>query len=84
MTQDEVLEIALDANIDARVGISLRNDEGAVSVIHEFLERFAALVAAAQAEADAKVCDELEQDGKCVGYCAAAIRARATGGEVGK
>jgi hypothetical protein len=44
---------------------------------HRDLERFAALVAAAEREACAKVCDEMDHNGVMIAAdCAAAIRAR--------
>ena len=42
----------------------------------EFLERFAALVASAEREACAKVCDDLWEDDGTAYECAEAIRAR--------
>jgi hypothetical protein len=49
---------------------------GGFDATPEFLERFAALVAAAEREACAKVCDDLVLDQYSASGCAAAIRAR--------
>lgn len=69
MTRDEVIAMAREAGIPASTGLHAQD-----------LERFAALVAAAEREACAQVCDEVylaarehqAQD------CAAAIRSRST------
>ena len=86
MTQDEIIRMAREAGMDI-------DDEasgfGAIITAEPLdLERFAALVAAHEREACAKVCDEIErhkweiltQGGKLEGLsprdCAAAIRVR--------
>ncbi len=76
MTRDDIIRMAREAGFNVEQGFLLR-----VTGIDEDLERFAALVAAAEREACAKVCDAH------VGIwiipagpkeCAAAIRARGT------
>ena len=67
MTRDEIIRMAREA------GFAHSWSEAA----GEALERFAALVAAAEREACAKVCDENERANLYgVKECAAAIRAR--------
>lgn len=63
--KEDIIKMALDA------GILWSTDQAAT------LERFAALVAAAEREACAKVCEEAERPNLYgVKECAAAIRAR--------
>ncbi len=84
MTKDDILEMALEAGIrDSMEYPHMECDE-------QSLERFAALVAAAEREACAKVCDGIRYSGYCppedggapryyndaAEECAAAIRAR--------
>lgn len=77
MTRDDILRMAREADL------TLQDDyEGEVSRWREdkdltpYLERFAALVAAAEREQCAKVCkDEMIDEEQC-NDCAAAIRAR--------
>jgi hypothetical protein len=80
MTQDEVIRIAREAGFVYRP-----EDEHVFEVVVAGLERFAALFAAAEREACAKVCDEIAHElGKLVGNiesgialgCSTAIRAR--------
>jgi len=68
MTRDDIIRMAREA------GISQSHAEG----MTDFLERFAALVAAAEREACAKVCEEYAGpfNSHRIGECAAAIRAR--------
>ena len=69
MTQDEIIRMAREANIKQAT------ETPHLLMVHE-LERFAALVAAAEREACAKVCEEIKGV-KLQGYeFAAAIRAR--------
>lgn len=69
MTKDDIIRMAREAGLNVEQGFLLR-----VTGIDEDLERFAALVAAAEREACAKVCDGwTHADGD---QCAAAIRAR--------
>lgn len=75
MTRDEIIAMATDAGYP-HVGLKWNDQELA------FLERFAALVAAKEREACAKLCDEqFEKATTAAGafradMCAAAIRAR--------
>jgi DNA-binding GntR family transcriptional regulator len=72
MTQEDIIRMALAANILEPVEL-LKSNQWRQDTIRE-LERFAALVAAAEREACAKVCeDHFSSDGD---WCAAAIRAR--------
>jgi hypothetical protein len=68
MTQDEIIRMAREAGDDW---------DSTLSTDKEFLKRFAALVAAVEREACAKVCEEMR--GQCWAYdhdtIAAAIRA---------
>lgn len=68
MNREDIIEMAREASLIAAA------DQFSIL---PFLERFAALVAAAEREACAKVC-ELKQHSEYDGYaeCAAAIRAR--------
>ena len=68
MTQDEIIRMAREAGIAHAAGIYM-----------EHLERFAALVAAHEREACAKVCEQVGQDWNYHGI-AAAIRARGSNG----
>ena len=75
MTRDDIIRMAREAGFE----IDCCSLEW-----HDRIERFAALVAAAEREACAKVCDEMEEkaeDTECCKWptpidCAAAIRAR--------
>jgi hypothetical protein len=70
MTQDEIIRMAKEAGL-------LADDEAWVSPHQEAMERFAALVAAHEREACAKVCEERSHRNDDMGaICAAAIRAR--------
>ena len=86
MSKDEIIKLAREAKIECDL---IDEDEGQVWYITtETLERFAALVAAAEREACAKVCDEQGVGRKALEHyaaltysgaahdCAAAIRAR--------
>jgi hypothetical protein len=78
MTRDDIIRLAREAEL-------FNDDQEPLS---EHLERFAALVAAVEREACAKVCEELESQrinssslsgmifGSSAEECAAAIRAR--------
>ena len=73
MTQDEIIRMAREAGCHASV------ITGAVCFNPDVLERFAALVAAHEREACAKVCEDLSDslsDGYYTPMFAAAIRAR--------
>jgi hypothetical protein len=68
MTRDDIIRMAKEAGWDSGLVMLVGN-----------LEVFAALVAAAEREACAKVCDELRDEDGFEPYgteCAAAIRAR--------
>lgn len=78
MTRDELIRMAREADPEF-VGYRLLSPLGAV----DFLERFANLIAAAEREACAKVCDEQMEWGiispqmkVSAGNCADLIRAR--------
>ena len=87
MTKDQVIQMAREAGFNACNGFSqliVRHSNGSWVDVADQLERFAALVAAAEREACATVCDhEFSQwidktdDGAvAVKNCATAIRAR--------
>lgn len=84
MTRDELMNLAREAGFQTGV-IHDRDGQPLYPLVQPLgqagcaveLERFAALVAAAEREACAKVCDELDaQVDKYPSACAAAIRAR--------
>jgi hypothetical protein len=58
MTQDEIVKMAREAGINVEQGFLLR-----FAGVEDDLERFAALVAAAEREACAKLCDEYARSG---------------------
>ena len=71
MNQDDIIRMAREAKADY--------DDGVWLLMPDELQRFAALVAANEREACAKLCEELEtcSDAEFYGYeFAAAIRAR--------
>lgn len=76
MTKEDVIRMALEA------GAIEYHEEGWAPVIQgsiDDMERFAALVAAAEREECAKVCDEQASEPECperAAYCASSIRAR--------
>jgi hypothetical protein len=87
MTRDDILRMAREAQTAMLAqgrGVSVWNDGAYVGEVQEFCERFAALVAAAEREQCAKVCDsEVEKltqwhprEARAVGVCADTIRAR--------
>ncbi len=67
MTRDEIIEMAREAGIPSLLLINIR-----------YLEKFAALVAAAEREACASICEEYDRrfDIPEVRWCAQDIRAR--------
>lgn len=73
MNREEIIRMAREANIKQAI------ETPHLLMVHE-LERFAALVAAAEREECAKVCEDIdtEYEGEDVlaTWCAAAIRAR--------
>ena len=83
MDREEIIRMAREAGL--RVGTNLSGvvlvgspaEIGLAHLTIKELERFAALVAAAEREACAKVCDGMDHDGVMIAAdCAAAIRAR--------
>ena len=82
MTQDEIIAMAREAGlpVDDSLGFPLAHlNESTIFAFNLWIERFAALVAAHEREACAKLCEE-EHDKSKFGvngmHCAAAIRAR--------
>lgn len=76
MTRDDIIEMAREANIHVAENNSFADD-----VYISVLYRFATLVAAAQREKDAQICESVAMkvsDHKAIGAedCAAAIRER--------
>ena len=74
MNREDIIRMAHEADLCNEVG----EDDYTYSVVSQ-LERFAALVAAAEREACAKVCEAIDEgirDHEDVAACAAAIRAR--------
>ena len=67
MTRDDIIRMAREAGF--------ADAQGTVHAAYQ-LEHFAALVAAAEREACAKVCDDLWQEDKTAYDCREAIRAR--------
>ena len=83
MDREDIIRMAREAGL--RVGTNLSGvvlvgspaEIGLAHLTIEELERFAALVAAAEREACAKVCDGMDHNGVMIAAdCAAAIRAR--------
>ena len=70
MTKDDIIRMAREAGLNVEQGFLLR-----VTGIDEDLERFAALVAAAEREACAKVCDDLADKDKLSNYYRVAANA---------
>ena len=89
MTRDEIIRMAREAGMERVVDVH-KDGTRTIELPHpDLLKRFATLVAAAEREACAKVCEELDiksEDGEWGDYlagwsdgtddCAAAIRAR--------
>ena len=80
MTQDETLRMAREAGFSVRHIAEPPEPYDHIAGYGDVLERFAALVAAAEREACAKVCEDIdtEYEGEDVlaTWCADAIRAR--------
>ena len=85
MTQDEIIRMARETgfNVHPRKNTISSKECLCDETLNELLERFAALVAAHEREACAKVCDDIQEvwlgepvDTRPGYYCAAAIRAR--------
>ncbi len=76
MNRDDVIRMAREAGFEwSDQGLYTNERDG---VCHEELERFAALVAAAEREACAKVVEQTPWSNWFQSDCAAAIRARGT------
>ena len=70
MNRDDIIKFARDA------GITMEDENtGEYSAFDQELERFAELVAAAEREECAKVCDGRKQEGLSMDGCATSIRA---------
>ena len=87
MNREDIIRMAQDAGMQAVFAVIEEHKDGWKTVVDHrpFLERFAALVASAEREACAKVCEEIgrefpfephEPDPVLPAYCAEAIRAR--------
>lgn len=82
MTRDEIISMAREAGI-----VTKNYDAGFMDLFTAKLERFAALVAAAEREACAKLCDEQHDRARTstgaarANFCAEAIRARGEKGQ---
>ena len=81
MTKDEIIKLAREAGAEFYAETLCVNGKDA----HDFIERFAAIVAAHEREACAKVCKDIAnsqfesgetETAGVLDYCAAAIRAR--------
>lgn len=74
MNRDDIIRMAREANATDKTNL------GVMQFYVDELERFAALVAASEREACARVCDlvarEIDDTNGTATYCAAAIRAR--------
>ena len=84
MTHDDIIRMAREAGMERVVDVH-KDGTRTIELPHpDLLKRFAALVAAAEREACAKVCEEVERKatkqppmvGQGCQACAAAIRAR--------
>lgn len=73
LTDDEILDLVRDADLDWHAGWSLGLDENRYVILARAVERAAV---AAEREACAKVCDELVGSRAMARHCADAIRAR--------
>ena len=71
MTRDEINRMAREAGMERLAAIEIDGTETFEMARFELLDRFATLVAEAEREACARVCDWWN-----VSHCAAAIRAR--------
>ena len=74
MTRDDIIRMAREAGYKHSDAVGDAED-----FAYFDFERFAALVAAAEREACAKVCDDLWEDDGTAYECAVAIRARGQG-----
>ena len=78
--RDQIIDLAREASPDMTWYAATEDPTQVATEELEFLERFAALVAAHEREACAKVCETDELCCKCGDECAAAIRARGENG----
>ena len=76
MTQDEIIRMAREAGFPFNKYGLLQCDDGGEIDVADILKRFAALVAAAEREACAGICDRFAERHMHPAECAAAIRAR--------
>jgi hypothetical protein len=79
MKQDEIIEMAIQAHYESKTWIDIYKDEITAGTVRGYLEAFAKLVAEAEREACAKVCESyLSESPHSWGgtTMAAAIRAR--------
>jgi hypothetical protein len=76
MTRDEIARMAREAGMERIVAVGVDGTQTVEVARIDLLERFAALVAAAEREACARVCDWWN-----VSHCASCIRARGVGDE---
>ena len=76
MNQDDIIRIARDAGFPFnKYGLLQGDDDGEIDIT-DMLVRFAELVAAAEREACAGICDRFAERHMHPAECAAAIRAR--------
>ena len=73
MTRDEIIRMAREAGMPP---VEITSDKPVLYPVPDAIERFAALVAAAEREACAKVCDDWPNGRDDVCEIATAIRAR--------
>ena len=83
MTRDDIIRMAREAGLSTAYAVIAEHPDGTQTVLDHrpFLERFAALVAAAEREACAKVCDEFAEQDRLSNYYAVAARAIRARGE---
>jgi hypothetical protein len=78
MTQDDIIRMAREAGLNTVYAVIAEHEDGTQTVVDHrpFLERFAALVAAAERAACADICDQHASIEGIAQRCAAEIRAR--------
>ena len=77
MTQDDIIRMAREAGMEQDGDNFFSPSHEEIDVHITDLERFAALVAAAEREACAELCEQMDHDGVMIAAdCAEAIRAR--------
>ena len=67
MTQDEIIDMAVQAHFDSKTWVDIFADNPTVGDVRNYLIAFAKLVAAKEREACAKLCDELSDKHTWVG-----------------